>query len=930
MQSPRTPWWMYALGALFLADFIIFSYCILLGPEHFGISSRIEGGREVVTSVVPDSAAQRAGVKAGDAILAIDGQAIQRHSYWQLIDFYREAGRSYRFGIERGNWRIEVAIPIGRARWALGASTGINTIYLVCNLMELAAAFLIAFSRSNDPLARIGALTLAIFAVNNGPIGGLVAGYAPIWRHLPWLAGAFLWVPSVCAFFNGPMAATFCAIFPRKLFRARWPWVIIWLPALCLLPTNLYSVFLIVYRPGQALGTLPNWIYGGRLLLEMSYWSAALGLLAANYLTLTDLNEKRRVRVLVVGTAAMVLPEVLAILATKLAPESRFASLARSWVYALIWYLMQLLFVFCIAYAILRHRLFGIRVVIRQGLQYAMARKALVSAVPALGVVLVLDLALHSNQSLSQVLAVRGSIYVGLAGLALLAHAKRQQWLRALDYRFFREHYDAQRLLREVVEEVHRAGSLEKVASQVVAKIEAALHPQFAAVLVREPGGRAFRALASAPMGYAPPPLLAESKLVALLQVLGRPLEVPHRESGWLEQQLPHEDTDFLRLAHIDLLVPIAVVPDRSEALLALGVKRSEEPYTREDQDWLVGIATSLALLLEKPAVVPRLVTEVFEECPKCGICYDTGAARCLRDSESLNRMHLPRLLAGRYRLECRRGRGGMGAVYEAMDMALERRVAVKVIRDELIGSADAAERFRREARAAASFAHPNVVTVYDFGVVAGTRAFLVMELLEGLTLREELIREKRVEPQRTLAIMRGVCGAVEAAHRRPLAHRDLKPENIFLAQAEAGEIAKVLDFGVAKFLSPLMQATALMEAPTGAPATADTGPGMLVGTWPYMSPEQLQGEPVELSWDLWALAVVAYEMLTGALPFTSVSLAEWQSAVLAGRFVPLARYLPEAPARWQEFFTRAFAAQRSDRPSSARMFFSELERALS
>src|SRR5439155_6274584 len=114
--------------------------------------------------------------------------------------------------------------------------------------------------------------------------------------------------------------------------------------------------------------------------------------------------------------------------------------------------------------------------------------------------------------------------------------------------------------------------------------------------------------------------------------------------------------------------------------------------------------------------------------------------------------------IEGRYRLERRLGRGGMGTVYAAADLSLERRVAVKVIRDDLVGSAEAAERFRREARAAASFAHPNVVTIHDFGVAAATRAFLVMELLHGATLREELRREKRLAPPRALAILRGVC----------------------------------------------------------------------------------------------------------------------------------------------------------------------------
>ena len=395
--------------------------------------------------------------------------------------------------------------------------------------------------------------------------------------------------------------------------------------------------------------------------------------------------------------------------------------------------------------------------------------------------------------------------------------------------------------------------------------------------------------------------------MIALLRVLGKPLEVLVTAPDWLGHGLPHEDTDFIRQARIDLLVPIATTPGCREAILAIGMKRSEEPYTREDQELFEAIAASLALLLEQPAAEPVHAVPTIEECPQCGTCYDSVIpASCSREGAGLVPIRLPRLLAGRYRLERRRGRGGMGTVYEAIDSSLERSVAVKVMRDELAGNPMAAERFRREALAAAGFAHPNVVTVHDFGVEAGTRAFLVMELLEGSSLREELKLLKRFEPLRTVQILSAVCSAVDAAHRRQLIHRDLKPENIFLAKDPSAEgsceTVKVLDFGVAKFLPSLEQLT------TAQTATSNTGPGVLVGTIAYMSPEQLLGEGVSTGWDLWALSVVTYEMLTGALPFAQTRGGEWGRAVLAGSFTPVRQHLPLAPTRWHQFFARAFA----------------------
>ena len=144
-----------------------------------------------------------------------------------------------------------------------------------------------------------------------------------------------------------------------------------------------------------------------------------------------------------------------------------------------------------------------------------------------------------------------------------------------------------------------------------------------------------------------------------------------------------------------------------------------------------------------------------------------------------------------------------MGAVYAAVDEALERPVAVKLIRDDLVASADLTERFRREARAAAAFAHVHVVRVYDFGLDREGRAFLVMELLEGQTLRQRLGAGQPMTTDEVLHVLRGICPAVAAAHAQGLVHRDLKPENIFLQRHETGVVPKVLDFGLAKAFGP-------------------------------------------------------------------------------------------------------------------------------
>jgi serine/threonine-protein kinase len=240
--------------------------------------------------------------------------------------------------------------------------------------------------------------------------------------------------------------------------------------------------------------------------------------------------------------------------------------------------------------------------------------------------------------------------------------------------------------------------------------------------------------------------------------------------------------------------------------------------------------------------------------------------------------------------------------------------VAVKVVREDLVGSDETAQRFRREARVAASLSHPNIVTIHDFGVTKEARAYLVMELLEGSTIRERLRETGRFTTSQLLPVLRDVCSALDAAHRRQLVHRDLKPENIFLTRSSGRQGCKVLDFGIAKFF----------DAPSEMP-TADTAPGVLLGTPLYMSPEQRQGGPADPTWDLWALSVVAYEMLAGTHPFKELS----PSHRLAGR-VPelsdLAFLTPDAAVAWRFFFEKTFAADPQLRPRSAEQFQFELD----
>ncbi len=261
-------------------------------------------------------------------------------------------------------------------------------------------------------------------------------------------------------------------------------------------------------------------------------------------------------------------------------------------------------------------------------------------------------------------------------------------------------------------------------------------------------------------------------------------------------------------------------------------------------------------------------------------------------------------VVAGRYRVVGKLGEGGMGAVYRAIQEPLGREVALKVIAPALTKDADSVERFRREAKAASSLSHPNIVTVFDFGEDNGL-LFLAMELIPGIGL-DQAIRRGPMSPQRAIPILRGVCAALAEAHAHGIIHRDLKPQNIMLTSTSTQQdVVKVVDFGIARL------------ADHGNAALTRTG--AVVGTPGYVAPEFFDGAPASPMSDLYAVGVVAYELLAGVTPFPSGSPREILKAVLFGEPQPLRVVAPHVPAPLEQFVTGLMSKDPTKRPSSAR-----------
>ncbi|MGZ4788592.1 MAG: protein kinase domain-containing protein, partial [Terriglobales bacterium] len=264
------------------------------------------------------------------------------------------------------------------------------------------------------------------------------------------------------------------------------------------------------------------------------------------------------------------------------------------------------------------------------------------------------------------------------------------------------------------------------------------------------------------------------------------------------------------------------------------------------------------------------------------------------------------------YRVLHQLGSGGMGVVFEAEDLRLDRRVALKFLPDEVASDPAALDRFRREARAASRLNHPNICTIFDIDQDLD-RTFIVMELLEGHTLAH-LIGGKPLPIQQLLGYAIQICDGLAAAHAQGIIHRDLKPTNVFVTQH--GE-AKLLDFGLAKIIEPLSQETLTKIAESNLP----------MGTLHYMSPEQARAEELDLRTDLFSFGIVLYEMATGRQPFKGDSTTVLLDGILNRDPVPATRVNPDLPLELGTIISKALEKRRDLRYQSATELLADFKR---
>ncbi|MCI0601897.1 protein kinase [bacterium] len=326
-------------------------------------------------------------------------------------------------------------------------------------------------------------------------------------------------------------------------------------------------------------------------------------------------------------------------------------------------------------------------------------------------------------------------------------------------------------------------------------------------------------------------------------------------------------------------------------------------------------MAKRLAQAEERKAITRQEMRKqgipTLQVCPDCGSCYDDAVESCEKDGAKLQAPRtLPYRIADRYRLSRMLDEGGMGAVFEAYDEKLSRSVAIKIIKGELLNDPSMRMRLEREAHMVARIRHPGVVSIYDFGELSDGSAFIVMEFLQGLDLADTLKYQGPGTPAQVAIVLSQVGDALTAAHSQGVIHRDLKPANLFIIPSGNTFQVKVVDFGLAK--SPGEQ-------------TSVTVSGMLVGSPAYMSPEQIRQQPLDARSDLFSLASLSYELLTGIMAFNADHISDVLTKVLLEEPAPISSRLMEAPPELDTAFFEAFQKVPEKRPKTVAVWIEQV-----
>ncbi len=656
--------------------------------------------------------------------------------------------------------------------------------------------------------------------------------------------------------------------------------------------------------------------------------------------------ERRQLKVFMYGLAVGISPLALVL------PPAALVPTFNEWLgrpdiqpyFLAATYPFLMVFPITATYAVLYQGALDYQSALRRAAQYALARYTLLSLVALPLAAIVVFLYVNREEPLGRLLT--GWRFLALAVLAASAATVlplRHRLLAVLDRRYFREAYDARRVLRELTEAVRKTPDIAELSRLLVEQVDRALHLESVVLMAASPEHPGLLRATSSRGVAEPEPITTSAQFVSLLAGSSDPLPIDDARPGSLLARLPTQEKEWLRTAGASLLVPLHGSGDALTGFMALGPKKSETPFSGEDRDLLASLGGAAGMSIEtrilratptpggSGSTPPRDETPLARECLACVGVFEATALSCPNCGAASQPALLPLNLLDKYRLESRLGSGGFGVVYAALESRLGRRVALKTLPRI---SEEKVERFKREALAAAAIHHSNLAMIHTAESWNET-PILVFELLEGGTLAQRLLANP-LSVADALILGRAMASVLEEAHKRGILHRDIKPSNIGY---DARHTPKLLDFGVARIRDPqtpipirsaetitlerLQRGDAPVSQTQDAPLTET---GAIVGTPAYLPLEAYQSREPGPAFDLWALSVTLYESLSGVNPFRAATPAETIERLLRHTPAPLHDVRPEVPRDLSDFLVLALSRNPGERPASAAQFASGLD----
>lgn len=651
------------------------------------------------------------------------------------------------------------------------------------------------------------------------------------------------------------------------------------------------------------------------------YWSL-LFLLALGALVLArrrnrdaEPEERRRVHLFMTGIVVGSVPILATVLVAGLVPavhrlldDPRFLRPV-----AFVDYFFVLTIPLTTAIAVRMPGLLNVQWILRRTTQYLLARTSLLALLALPGLLLVGHLYRNREQSLASLLTgPQAGTLLGLVALGAVLLLMRRPLLRALDRVFFRTEANLQSILATAHQHLRQAQSPEEAASALARHAAEALRSESGFVWFRASDTPDF-----VPLTGGIRPLPAGSALASLVSDAqeSEPFVVAPDAPSSLYRWFPEADRQWIVDMGLAVMAPLPQLNGGPSAVLGVGPKGNGLPYSREDFLFLTALGAAAAPALERvqgirsttvDGHVQPNVDEPAGECPTCGTVWPRAGEVC-KCGAATQPGAIPAVLNGKFRLEKLLGRGGMGVVYRAEDLALGRRVGLKTLPRV---SPEAVVRLRLEARSTAAVTHPHLALIYGAESWRGVPV-LVMEYLAGGTLADR-IKKGPLPVHEVLALGATLAGALEALHAHGILHRDIKPTNIGFAQD--GQ-PKLLDFGVAQMLDDVEHGSPV-DSQFARPDLTDTG--TLLGTPLYLPPEAMEGAAPDRERDVWALGVAIYEAIAGRHPLRET---RELSRALRNGFQDVRDLRPDCPADVASLLGQVLAPARQKRLAEASRF---------